>query len=172
MVSHDLQERIRRVKLVIMDNDGVLTDGRIVLGDYGDELKFFDIQDGLGLVLLERAGLNAPRVLAQRGQELAPPQPDHADEPGRLQAMARGMVRADPAPAAVRQRHQGKGALRFEANLHLGALAGREVDGAPLERQAARRLPGRDTPGLHEALGLLETELGNAHVVLGGFVER
>ncbi len=56
MVSHDLQERLRRIRMVILDNDGVLTDGRIVLGDYGDELKFFDVQDGLGLTLLNRAG--------------------------------------------------------------------------------------------------------------------
>ena len=56
-MNEALSERIRKIKLVMIDNDGVLTDGRIVLGDYGDELKFFDVQDGLGLVLLRRAGL-------------------------------------------------------------------------------------------------------------------
>ena len=56
-MDHGLSERIKKIKLVMIDNDGVLTDGRIVLGDYGDELKFFDVQDGLGLVLLRRAGL-------------------------------------------------------------------------------------------------------------------
>ena len=50
-------DRIKKIKLVMFDNDGVLTDGRIVYGDYGDELKFFDVQDGFGMVLLRRAGL-------------------------------------------------------------------------------------------------------------------
>ena len=57
MPAPDLAQRIQKVKLVIVDIDGVLTDGRIVLGDYGDELKFFDVQDGFGLVMLRRAGL-------------------------------------------------------------------------------------------------------------------
>ncbi|MBI3252966.1 MAG: HAD hydrolase family protein [Candidatus Omnitrophica bacterium] len=52
-----MKERIQKIKLVIVDNDGVLTDGRIVFGDYGDELKFFDAQDGHGLAMLHRAGL-------------------------------------------------------------------------------------------------------------------
>ena len=58
MPAADLNERIQKIKLVIVDNDGVLTDGRIVYGDYGDDIKFFDVQDGFGMVLLRRAGLN------------------------------------------------------------------------------------------------------------------
>jgi 3-deoxy-D-manno-octulosonate 8-phosphate phosphatase (KDO 8-P phosphatase) len=46
----------------MFDNDGVLTDGRIVLGDKGDEFKFFDVQDGHGLVMLRRAGLKAVMI--------------------------------------------------------------------------------------------------------------
>lgn len=57
MIAPELAERIKKIKLLIVDNDGVMTDGRIVYGDYGDELKFFDVQDGFGLVLLRRAGI-------------------------------------------------------------------------------------------------------------------
>ena len=57
MISELLKQRILKIKLILIDNDGVLTDGRIVFGDYGDELKFFDVQDGHGLVMLKRAGL-------------------------------------------------------------------------------------------------------------------
>ena len=39
----DLKDRILKIKLVVLDMDGVLTDGRIIYGDYGDELKFFEI---------------------------------------------------------------------------------------------------------------------------------
>ena len=60
--------RIQKIKLVIVDNDGVLTDGRIVLGDYGDELKFFDVQDGFGLVLLRRGGLSTVIVSGKKSR--------------------------------------------------------------------------------------------------------
>ena len=56
VISEELKERIRKIRVLIVDNDGVLTDGRIVYGDHGDEIKFFDVQDGFGLVLLRRAG--------------------------------------------------------------------------------------------------------------------
>ena len=61
-LSSKLTKRIKKIKLVIFDNDGVLTDGRIVLGDRGDELKFFDVQDGHGLVMLRRAGLKTVMI--------------------------------------------------------------------------------------------------------------
>jgi len=50
----------RRIRLVCFDVDGVLTDGGITLGDaVGDriELKRYDIQDGLGIMLLKQAGI-------------------------------------------------------------------------------------------------------------------
>lgn len=53
-----LAERIRAVKLVIFDVDGVLTDGRIVLDDHGVESKFFDVRDGSGIKWLVRVGLD------------------------------------------------------------------------------------------------------------------
>lgn len=53
-----LAERIRAVKLVIFDVDGVLTDGRIVLNDHGVESKFFDVRDGSGIKWLVRVGLD------------------------------------------------------------------------------------------------------------------
>ena len=56
-LTGDLKARIQKIKLVLVDNDGVMTDGRIVFGDYGDELKFFDVQDGHGMAMLRRAGI-------------------------------------------------------------------------------------------------------------------
>ncbi len=61
-LSRRLIKRVKKIKLVIFDNDGVLTDGRIILGDRGDELKFFDVQDGHGLVMLRRAGLKTVMI--------------------------------------------------------------------------------------------------------------
>ncbi|MFQ5896220.1 MAG: KdsC family phosphatase [Nitrospinota bacterium] len=49
-------ERARRVRLLAMDVDGVLTDGGIYLAE-GVELRRFDVKDGAGIVLAQRAGL-------------------------------------------------------------------------------------------------------------------
>lgn len=63
-----LQERAGNIKLVLMDVDGVLTDGRIVYDNYGDELKFFDVQDGLGLALLAWAGIKTAIITAKKSK--------------------------------------------------------------------------------------------------------
>ena len=76
-MSRSLHDRLAKVRLLFLDNDGVLTDGRIVLGDYGDELKFFDVQDGFGLALARRFGIRSVivsgkkcRVNPRRAKEL------------------------------------------------------------------------------------------------------
>ena len=68
MDLHANQERLRKIKLVIADIDGVLTDGTIVYGDHGDEIKFFDVQDGFGMVLLHRAGLKTVIISARKSR--------------------------------------------------------------------------------------------------------
>jgi 3-deoxy-D-manno-octulosonate 8-phosphate phosphatase (KDO 8-P phosphatase) len=55
----EIERRAARVKLLLMDCDGVLTDGRITLLENGDEQKSFHTRDGHGIVLLHRAGLNS-----------------------------------------------------------------------------------------------------------------
>ena len=57
MATGDLQQRAAAVKLLALDVDGVLTDGSIYYGDAGEELKAFSIKDGLGIKLLQRAGV-------------------------------------------------------------------------------------------------------------------
>ena len=71
-----LAARLSRVKLLLCDVDGVLTDGTIILGDR-KEYKSFSIQDGLGMLLLRRSGVrvgwvsNRPSpVTQQRADEL------------------------------------------------------------------------------------------------------
>ena len=48
----DLLERAARVRLLLLDVDGVLTDGRLYYGPEGEALKVFDVRDGHGIVLL------------------------------------------------------------------------------------------------------------------------
>lgn len=51
-----LSERLRNIKLLVMDCDGVLTDGRLYFGPSGEELKVFFVRDGQGLVDWHTAG--------------------------------------------------------------------------------------------------------------------
>jgi 3-deoxy-D-manno-octulosonate 8-phosphate phosphatase (KDO 8-P phosphatase) len=53
-----LAERAARIRLAVFDVDGVLTDGRLLLGPDGAEYKAFHVRDGYGLVALRRAGLD------------------------------------------------------------------------------------------------------------------
>ena len=76
-VPQDVIARAAQVSLLVLDVDGVLTDGRIVYADYGDELKCFDVQDGAGLVFWNRVGLRSAiitsrssRLLKRRAKEL------------------------------------------------------------------------------------------------------
>jgi 3-deoxy-D-manno-octulosonate 8-phosphate phosphatase (KDO 8-P phosphatase) len=57
--SSSLQERAVRIKLLLMDCDGVLTDGRIWIVSDGDDQKEFHTRDGLGLELFHHAGLSS-----------------------------------------------------------------------------------------------------------------
>lgn len=50
-------ERARRIRLLVLDVDGVLTDGRLYLSDSGEEFKVFHVRDGSGLVAVRRAGI-------------------------------------------------------------------------------------------------------------------
>jgi 3-deoxy-D-manno-octulosonate 8-phosphate phosphatase (KDO 8-P phosphatase) len=72
-----IERRASRIKLLLMDCDGVLTDGRLWLTENGDEQKSFNTKDGLGLALLHRAGLQSGIIsgrksiaVERRAQEL------------------------------------------------------------------------------------------------------
>jgi len=55
--SSEIERRAARIKLLLMDCDGVLTDGRLLLLENGDEQKTFHVRDGQGIKLFHRAGL-------------------------------------------------------------------------------------------------------------------
>ena len=72
-----LEEKIKRIRLLLLDVDGVMTDGRIVIDDNGVESKFFNVRDGHGIKLLQRAGIDvgiitgrSSEVVNHRAEEL------------------------------------------------------------------------------------------------------
>ncbi len=52
LAPDQLADRARRIQLVLLDVDGVLTDGRLYYGPDGELMKAFDVRDGHGIVLL------------------------------------------------------------------------------------------------------------------------
>ena len=71
-------ERARRVRLAIFDVDGVMTDGTLYYGPRGEAMKAFNILDGHGLKLLQKAGIatailsgRKSTAVAKRARELA-----------------------------------------------------------------------------------------------------
>ena len=67
----------QKIKLILLDVDGVLTDGRLYYGNNGEELKAFDIQDGLGIKLLQKGDIEvgiitgrSSKLLTRRTEEL------------------------------------------------------------------------------------------------------
>ncbi|MBC7897814.1 MAG: HAD-IIIA family hydrolase, partial [Cytophagaceae bacterium] len=68
------QALARRVRLVVFDVDGVLTDGGIYLGDVsGQRLEFkrYDIQDGLGMKMLQQAGIKVAIVTGRVSESVS-----------------------------------------------------------------------------------------------------
>jgi len=55
--SRELKQRLQNIKLLVLDVDGVMTDGGLTIGDDGQEYKTFHAHDGLGMKLLKATGV-------------------------------------------------------------------------------------------------------------------
>jgi len=64
-------DRARAVRLLLLDVDGVLTDGSLLYTDDGRELKVFNSRDGFGISLLHRAGIATGIITARQGGAVA-----------------------------------------------------------------------------------------------------
>ena len=60
------QDKAQSIKLLALDVDGILTDGRIYYGNSGEELKAFNIKDGLGIKLLQSAGVSVAIITGRK----------------------------------------------------------------------------------------------------------
>jgi 3-deoxy-D-manno-octulosonate 8-phosphate phosphatase (KDO 8-P phosphatase) len=67
-MSGDLVERMRRLKLMIFDVDGVLTDGTLYFSETGAELKAFNVRDGHGIKMLKESGVEIAILSARRSR--------------------------------------------------------------------------------------------------------
>lgn len=73
----DVKEKAEKIKWIIFDVDGVLTDGKIIIGNQGELCKSFDAHDGFGIALLRLSGVRSAiitgrtsEIVKARGREL------------------------------------------------------------------------------------------------------
>lgn len=64
--STAMNDAAARIRLLVLDVDGVLTDGRLHYGPRGEALKVFHVRDGLGLKLLAKAGVRVAVISGRR----------------------------------------------------------------------------------------------------------
>ncbi len=77
-LTNDILIRARKIKLLLMDCDGVLTDGRLYYTENGEQMKVFNVRDGQGIVSWHKAGFrsgiisgrDAKKILEARATEL------------------------------------------------------------------------------------------------------
>jgi 3-deoxy-D-manno-octulosonate 8-phosphate phosphatase (KDO 8-P phosphatase) len=65
-VSNDVIEKTKKIKLFVCDIDGVFSDGRIYLGDAGEELKAFHTKDGYGIKALSASGVDVAVITGRQ----------------------------------------------------------------------------------------------------------
>jgi 3-deoxy-D-manno-octulosonate 8-phosphate phosphatase (KDO 8-P phosphatase) len=71
-MDNEIIEKAKKVKLLLLDVDGVLTDGRIIYDSKGREIKFFYVHDGMGVYLLKKAGIPTVLVTAKGSSAIKP----------------------------------------------------------------------------------------------------
>ena len=63
-----IEEKAKKIKFLILDVDGVMTDGSIILDNEGNELKRFHVRDGHGLKMLNKAGIKVGIITGRRSK--------------------------------------------------------------------------------------------------------
>ncbi len=66
----NLHERAKSIKLLVMDVDGVLTDGRLYYTERGEEIKVFNVRDGLGIKLLQQTDIKTAVISGRNSKPL------------------------------------------------------------------------------------------------------
>jgi len=71
-MEENILNKAKKVKLLLLDVDGVLTDGRIIYDSKGRDMKFFDVHDGMGVYLLKMAGIKTILITAKGSRAIKP----------------------------------------------------------------------------------------------------
>lgn len=69
--TDDVRRRAARIRVVVFDVDGVMTDGKLYLSRHGEEMKAVDTKDGLGLKRLQATGITPAVISGRRSPAIA-----------------------------------------------------------------------------------------------------
>src|SRR5512136_2737514 len=97
----DRRARARRVKMLIMDVDGTLTDGALFVLPDGEEVKSYNVKDGLGILLAHLAGLKTAIISGKTSKSLK-----IRAEKLRVAEIHQGILNKKPALEAILRRHR------------------------------------------------------------------
>jgi 3-deoxy-D-manno-octulosonate 8-phosphate phosphatase (KDO 8-P phosphatase) len=67
-MKKNIKEKLCKIKLLILDVDGVMTDGKIIMDDEGRELKSFNVRDGHGIKILQRYGVGVAILTGRKSK--------------------------------------------------------------------------------------------------------
>lgn len=97
----DEKARARRVKMLIMDVDGTLTDGTVFVLPDGEEVKSYNVKDGLGILLAHLAGLKTAIITGKTSKSL-----EKRAEKLRVAEVHQGILNKKAAFDGILRRHQ------------------------------------------------------------------
>jgi 3-deoxy-D-manno-octulosonate 8-phosphate phosphatase (KDO 8-P phosphatase) len=153
-----LAARCRRLRLVLTDVDGVMTDGTVLFLPGGGEAKAFHVRDGLGVVLAQRAGLRVG-ILSGRTSEVVARRANELDMAPVLQGIA------DKAAAF-------RGVLAEQGiAAHEVAYIGDDVNDLPIIREAGLSAAPADAPLEVRAEAYMVTDACGGEGCLREFLE-
>lgn len=107
----DRKDRARRVKMLVMDVDGTLTDGAIFVLPDGEEVKSYNVKDGLGILLAHLAGLKTAIITGKASKSL-----EKRAEKLRVLEVHQGILDKRPSLEGILKRHK----LRPEDIAYIG----------------------------------------------------
>jgi 3-deoxy-D-manno-octulosonate 8-phosphate phosphatase (KDO 8-P phosphatase) len=136
----DVLARARSIRLLVLDVDGVLTDGRLHLSADGEEMKVFHVRDGSGLVAMRRAGVEVAIISGRDSAAVA----RRASELG-IERVLQGV--ADKGAALEALQHE------LGVGVEETACVGDDTPDLPMLRRAGLAIGVADShPALHEVL--------------------
>jgi 3-deoxy-D-manno-octulosonate 8-phosphate phosphatase (KDO 8-P phosphatase) len=68
VLNDNMVEKLKAIRWLVLDVDGVLTDGWVILGSNGEELKHFDVRDGHALKMIQRYGIHVMLLTGRTSQ--------------------------------------------------------------------------------------------------------
>jgi 3-deoxy-D-manno-octulosonate 8-phosphate phosphatase (KDO 8-P phosphatase) len=150
--------RARKIRLLVMDVDGVLTDGRMILSERGDELKAFHTHDGIGLALAKRAGLRTAMVTGESSP---------------IAKVRGGKLGVDSVVLGARRKREAVEALRAEFDVAADAVAfiGDDLLDIPAMQVAGLAVTVADAPAPVKAVAHVVTRARGGHGAVRELIE-